>query len=37
MIQQKVNTLDWDVAKDSVKITVYGICKDEITNIERYL
>lgn len=37
IIQDKVNTLDWDAAKDQVIITVYGICKNEITNVERYI
>ena len=37
IIQDKVNILDWDKAKDEIIITVYGICKNEITNIERYI
>lgn len=37
MIQNKVNTLNWDKARDEIIITVYGICKNEITNIERYI
>lgn len=36
-IQKIVDTLDWDKAKSYLKIAIYGICKDEIINIEKYI
>ena len=36
-IQEKVNTLDWNQAKDKIKLTVYAICKDEIANVKKYV
>jgi hypothetical protein len=37
LIAEIVNQLNWDAAKDKIKIAVYGICKDEIVNIEKYI
>lgn len=37
IITEKVNQLDWDAAKDKIKVAVYGICKNEIVNIEKYI
>lgn len=37
MIQKIVNSLDWDQAKDQLKLAVYGICKDEIDNVKKYV
>ena len=37
IIQDKVNTLNWDKAKEHVKLAIYGICKDEIANVEKYI
>ena len=37
LIQEKVNTLNWKEAISKLKLTVYGICKDEISNIEKYI
>ena len=37
LIQEEVNKLNWDEAKAQLKIAVYGICKDEKKNIEKYI
>lgn len=36
-IQTKVNRLNWDQAKEQIKLAIYGICKDEIANVEKYV
>ena len=36
-IQEEVNKLDWDVAKKELKLAIYGICKDEIANVKKYV
>ena len=37
IIQNCVNKLDWDQAKDQIKIAVYAICKDEIQSVANYI
>ena len=37
LIQIEVNQLDWNIAQSMVKIAIYGICKNEIENIEKYI
>lgn len=37
IIQNKVNTLNWNHAISKLKLAIYGICKDEIINIEKYI
>ena len=36
-ITETINTLNWDRAKDQIKIAIYGICKNEIVNIKKYI
>ena len=36
IIQNKVNTLNWNKAITKLKLAIYGICKNEIVNIEKY-
>lgn len=36
-IQKLVHNIDWNKAKQCVKLAVYGICKDEINNIDKYV
>ena len=37
LIQEEVNLLDWNAAKAQLKIAVYGICKDEFVNVDKYV
>lgn len=37
IITEITNQLNWDKAKHKIKIAIYGICKDEIANVEKYL
>lgn len=37
IIQERVNTLDWNAAKKDIKIVIYSICKNEIVNIDKFL
>lgn len=37
LIQELVNKLDWDRAKQEIKLAVYAICKDEKKNIRKYV
>lgn len=37
IIQEEVNKLDWKQAKSKIKIAVYGICKDEMVNADKYV
>lgn len=36
-IQKIANTLDWKAAKQFLKVAIYGICKDEMPNVEKYV
>lgn len=36
-IQAEVDKLDWNKAKKTIKLAVYGICKDEKANIEKFV
>ena len=36
-VEQCFETIDWDKVADKVVLTVYGICKNERQNIEKYL
>ena len=37
MIQDRVDTLDWDKIHEKVVVSVYGICKNEIQSVENYI
>lgn len=37
IITEVTNHLNWDAAKSKIKIAVYGICKNEIANVEKYI
>ena len=37
IIQNETNKLNWDQAKKQLKLTIYGICKNEIVNIKKYI
>lgn len=37
MIEDIVKTLDWDTVRDSIKIAIYSICKDEMEKVENFL
>ena len=37
IIQEVVNGLDWNAAKKKIKVAIYGICKDEMPNVEKYV
>ena len=34
-IQEEVNKIDWNTAKKDLKLAIYGICKDEMANVEK--
>lgn len=36
-IQDEVNLLDWEKAKNEIKLAVYAICKDEIIKVKDYV
>lgn len=36
-IMEIVNSLNWDAVRDTIKIAVYAICKDEIANVKQYV
>ena len=37
MIEDIIKTLDWNTVRDSIKIAIYSICKDEITKVADFL
>ena len=37
LIQDEINKLDWETAKQQITLAVYAICKDEIPNIHKYI
>lgn len=36
-IQDLVNKLDWRTAISKIKLAIYGICKDEMVNVEKFI
>lgn len=37
IIEERIKTLNWDDIRKDIKLTVYGICKNEIRNAAAYL
>lgn len=37
LIENVIITLDWNKVRNKIKIAIYGICKNEIENVEKYI
>ena len=37
MIEARIQTFNWEYIREDIKLTVYGICKNEINNVEAFL
>lgn len=37
IVEKRVNELDWKKIREKITLTVYGICKNEKQNVEKYL